>query len=104
MGNHLFYCIKICNIMTYSIYKRLILKYLKILRQLIDDKNFPFTPTHVQKDNVVFMPYDDNERTCFNDLVMEKYGSIDAEWMVNTLSPSHKTGNTHMVSYNYNTR
>ena len=50
------------------------------------------------------MPYDDNERTCFNDLVMEKYGSIDAEWMVNTLSPSHKTGNTHMVSYNYNTR
>jgi hypothetical protein len=50
------------------------------------------------------MPYDDNERTCFNDLVMEKYGSIDAEWMVNTLSPSHKTGNTHMISYNYNTR
>jgi hypothetical protein len=55
-------------------------------------------------DNLVFMPIHDDNNACFNDLIKEKYGSIDAEWMVNVLAASHKTGDTHMVAFDYQTK
>lgn len=69
-----------------------------------DDKNFPYTPKHVQMDNVVFMPVHDGDDTCFNDLVKARYGEIDIEWMVNILAASHETGDTQMAAYNFNTK
>lgn len=59
---------------------------------------------HKQFDNVVFMPIHDDKDSCFSDLIGEKYGSIDTEWMVNVLAASHKTGDTHMVAFDYSTK
>lgn len=42
--------------------------------------------------------------SCFNDLIRTKYGSIDAEFMANVMSASHRTGDTHNVAFDYNTK
>lgn len=56
-------------------------------------------------DGVVSMPiYDDKNDPCFNDLLKEKYGSIDEDWIVNMLAASHKTGDTQMAAYNFKTQ
>lgn len=54
-------------------------------------------------DNVVFMYVHENTNdTCFNDLLKNKYGDINAEWIVNTLAPSFWTGDTQLAAYNFN--
>ena len=50
------------------------------------------------------MSIHDEESSCFSDLISERYGSIDAEWMVNKLAASHKSGDTHMVAFDYTTK
>lgn len=50
------------------------------------------------------MPTHDDDNSCFSDLIKDKYGSIDPEWMVNTLAAYHKTGDTHMVAFDYVTK
>jgi hypothetical protein len=72
--------------------------------RVYDDKNFPYTAIHGQYDNVVFMPLHEDSNSCFNDLVKTRYGSIDAEWMVNVLAGYHRTGDTHMVAFDYVTK
>jgi hypothetical protein len=73
--------------------------------KVYDDKNFPYTAIHSQMDDVVFMPiHDDDNDGCFNNLLKERYGNIDEEWMVNILAASHKTGDTQMAAYNFNTK
>lgn len=50
------------------------------------------------------MSIHDDQRSCFSDLITEKYGEIDLEWMVNVLAASHKTGDTHMVAFDFHTK
>ncbi len=52
---------------------------------------------------VVSMPiHDDKGDPCFNDLLQERYGNIDSDWIVSFLAASHHTGDTQMASYNFN--
>ncbi len=55
-------------------------------------------------DNVVIMPEHDDNDGCFNNLVRDNYGKIDAEWVMTNLAPTHKTGNTQLAVYDYSTQ
>lgn len=72
--------------------------------KVYDDNNFPYTATHLQMDNVVFMPIHDDSDSCFNDLLHKQYGKITDEWIMNTLAPMHKTGDTQLAVFNFKTQ
>jgi hypothetical protein len=50
------------------------------------------------------MPIHDDNSECFNDLIKENYGRIDSDWIMRTLAPLHKTGDTQLAVYSFKTR
>lgn len=81
-----------------------LIEYSKKEFTVYHDKNFPFTAKHGQFDDVVYMPVHDDNSECFNDLLKENYGKIDADWVMRTLAPLHKTGDTQLAVYRYATK
>jgi hypothetical protein len=55
-------------------------------------------------DVVVMAVHEDKGDSCMNDLLREKYGSVNGEWIANVLASSHHTGDTQLAVFNFNTK